>query len=780
MTMAVALLVSTAQAQTLVLKWRNSGVGNAGNRGMAYNPVTGNLLLVQSGQILRYKSSDSSSGGANLNTADINTGGLLRLCGVAADADGAVYATSYNYGASTIYLYKWDSEDATSQTTLWSGTYGTGTERIGAILTVTGTGNDAKFIVAGNGTSAAYIYYDGSAWTAKTLTCNNQAMTSGAVFVDYNNGGSGKWRILAKTGQTSGFLFSFDPTAGSPIALTVDKNYTSGPLGFYANGIHDIAYDPTTGVIGACTRVTTASPFSYTNYVLSTLSPNSITSPAQTGKNQPPNASAGDSGSVGGAAWGTNLTLYTSASAAGAGLNAYYIAPFKITDITPASQIKNLGNNATFSVAAGGTLPLTYTWKQGTTVLSDDDNHSGTTTATLTIYSVGLGDLGTYTCTVSNVTGLSQVWTSSGGILGLASATVVNSSAASTTYGDSVTFTATVSGGAAGTPTGNVTFKDVTTSLGAQPLDGSGEAALTTSALGATNSPHSITAVYGGNTSYVSSTSTVSTVTVNKKTLTASVTVGNKVYNGDTTATITGRSLLGVVSGDEAAVTLGTSGTTAFPSPDVGSYNLTISGLAISGTRAGNYVLSTDPVTAPADITPAASTTGLISSQNPSTNGVSVSFTATVSSSAGTPTGNVVFLTNNVPMATVPLISGSASASTADLPVGTQTIKAQYAAQANWLGSSQSLDQVVYSAAIYSTTNAVLSLVNNGDDTFTLNCKGTPGAQYYVVEASSLTGSWTPLANSTNAAPDPDGLWSFVVSNAAPAFYRSAAVNPAP
>jgi hypothetical protein len=162
---------------------------------------------------------------------------------------------------------------------------------------------------------------------------------------------------------------------------------------------------------------------------------------------------------------------------------------------------------------------------------------------------------------------------------------------------------------------------------------------------------------------------------------------------------------------------------------------------------------------------------------------VSVLFTATVSSSAGTPTGNVVFLTNGVPLATVPLTGGSASVSTADLPVGTIPVAAQYAAQANWLASSHSLDQVVSSTVTLSTTNVILSLVNNNDGTFTLNLLGTPGAKYYVVNQGDISRSmptWTPVPGSTNTASSPSGTWSCVVSNSAPAFFRTVAVDPAP
>jgi hypothetical protein len=80
-----------------------------------------------------------------------------------------------------------------------------------------------------------------------------------------------------------------------------------------------------------------------------------------------------------------------------------------------------------------------------------------------------------------------------------------------------------------------------------------------------------------------------------------------------------------------------------------------------------------------------------------------------------------------------------------------------------------------------STTNAVLSILINADGTVTLNCLGTAGAKYYIETSSDLVApSWKGLAGSTNAATSPDGLWSFAVSNAAPAFYRSVAINPAP
>ena len=143
----------------------------------------------------------------------------------------------------------------------------------------------------------------------------------------------------------------------------------------------------------------------------------------------------------------------------------------------------------------------------------------------------------------------------------------------------------------------------------------------------------------------------------------------------------------------------------------------------------------------------------------------------------------MVFLVNGVPLSTNTLAGGVATVSTAALAVGTNTIAAQYATQANWLLSSATLQQVVQNAIVYSQTNAVMGIAANGDGTYTLSLLGTPGAGYYVVSSAALTtpaAAWSALSYSTNTAPSPSGQWSVVVSNAAPAFYRSVAINPAP
>jgi len=85
--------------------------------------------------------------------------------------------------------------------------------------------------------------------------------------------------------------------------------------------------------------------------------------------------------------------------------------------------------------------------------------------------------------------------------------TALASSLNPSTAGQSVTFTATVTGVATpGTPTGTVTFKDGATTLSSVVLSG-GVAKFSTSTL--TVGTHSITAVYGGDATFVGSTSAV-------------------------------------------------------------------------------------------------------------------------------------------------------------------------------------------------------------------------------------------------------------------------------
>ena len=190
---------------------------------------------------------------------------------------------------------------------------------------------------------------------------------------------------------------------------------------------------------------------------------------------------------------------------------------------------------------------------------------------------------------------------------------VTLSPVSSIVYGNNATFTATVSGGA--TPTGTVTFYDGTNPLGLSTLDGTGTATFTAIGLQAINSPHSITAVYNGDSTHVRSTSSAVSQSVTAATISvSSITVSNKVYDGTTNASVTVAGL-GLVGNDTNFVHA--TGTAFFTDKEVANgKTVNVSGLGLAGSLAGNYVLSATTATTTANITPLALTVTGITATN--------------------------------------------------------------------------------------------------------------------------------------------------------------------
>ena len=84
---------------------------------------------------------------------------------------------------------------------------------------------------------------------------------------------------------------------------------------------------------------------------------------------------------------------------------SFAIAPIAIAT-QPQPQAVPRGSNATFTVTAIGTGPLTYQWRREGVVLDSSSHVGGANSATLTINNVQSADLGAYTVTVSNALGM--------------------------------------------------------------------------------------------------------------------------------------------------------------------------------------------------------------------------------------------------------------------------------------------------------------------------------------------------------------------------------------
>jgi uncharacterized repeat protein (TIGR01451 family) len=108
------------------------------------------------------------------------------------------------------------------------------------------------------------------------------------------------------------------------------------------------------------------------------------------------------------------------------------------------------------------------------------------------------------------------------------------------------------------------------------------------------------------------------------------------------------------------------------------------------------------------------STTSLNSNHNPSANGQSVTFTATVAAFAGggTPTGTVTFSIDGVPQPPAPISANVATFTTSSLSVGNHAISAAYAGDANFVGSTSS----TLTQAVQDLGTIIIREVTNGSD----------------------------------------------------------------
>jgi hypothetical protein len=323
-----------------------------------------------------------------------------------------------------------------------------------------------------------------------------------------------------------------------------------------------------------------------------------------------------------------------------------------------------------------------------------------------------------------------------------ASSTALTSSINPTVFGQSTTFTATVTATApgAGTPGGTVQFMDGVTPIGAPATLAAGVATFSTGAL--TTGAHTITAVYSGDGNFLTSTGSLPTQTVNKAASSTAVTssVNPTVFGQSTTftatVTATGPGVGtpgGTVQFMDGATPIGAPAALAGGVATFGTAALTTGTHTITAVYSGDVNFLTSTGSLPTQTVNAAATgTALTSSVNPTVFGQSTTFTATVTATgpgSGTPTGTVQFLDGVTPLgAPVAMVAGVATLNSATLTTGAHQITAVYSGDANFLTSTSSvLVQTVNKAA---SSTAVTSSVNptvfGQSTTFTATVTGTP------------------------------------------------------
>jgi hypothetical protein len=332
-------------------------------------------------------------------------------------------------------------------------------------------------------------------------------------------------------------------------------------------------------------------------------------------------------------------------------------------------------------------------------------------------------------------------------------ATITNLSASPSgpVYGQSVTFTATVMAlpPAFGFPTGTVTFKDGSTTLGTSTLNSSTQATFTTSTLSVAS--HSITATYNGDSNFTSSTSSTLTEVVGQTS--SHTTLASSANPAVFGQTVTFMATVGAVSPGagtpsgtvtfkDGGTTLGTGSLNAS-----GQATFSISTLAL-GTHAsitasyggdGNFQTSTSSTLSQV-VGMADSSTALTASTNPALIGASVTFTATVSAASpasGTPTGTVLFQDNGATIDTETLnSSGVATFTTSTLSLGTHPITAVYEGDTDFNPSTSSTLSDAVNNPVPSITSLSPNSATEGDSGFTLTLTGQDFLSTSVVQVN--------------------------------------------
>lgn len=305
--------------------------------------------------------------------------------------------------------------------------------------------------------------------------------------------------------------------------------------------------------------------------------------------------------------------------------------------------------------------------------------------------------------------------------------TTASVSPSTSVFGQTVTLSADVSpNGGGATPTGSVTFKRGATTIGHADLDASGHATLDTGSLPVGSA--TITAVYGGDGTYKSSTSTPQNAVVNKAaTVVALQSSQSPTVTGeavDFSATVgavapgagtpTGTVQLQIDGSDVGSPVALVGGVASFdPVTSLGAANHTIKAV-YSGS--GSFLGDDDSITQV--VNKAATITSVITSPSTTNEGSNVTVTAAVTASSpgsGTPTGTVTFTSDGESIGAAAIGNdGQASISIDSLTPGDHEIKATYGGSSDYTGSASDTvtHSVIEGAAIVGTSVDVSSTEN--------------------------------------------------------------------
>jgi hypothetical protein len=376
--------------------------GSRFQRGMAYNPTTGHLIIVDRNPGIESINVIDAFTGAQVGSLDLSAATAGGASGfvydqVAVADDGAIYVGNLTTSGTLVefFLYRWESE--TSPQTLVYGPPnadpGNGTAgnlRWGDTLAARGSGLNTEILIASRGTVAAILRPTDSSMAAFSATTLTTDVPSGAL----------GYGLCFGPGTT--FYGKAASAAGDPLYhLAYDLNAGT------ATTLYRYGADQFPGRVGVLVVASASNLLAAIEFTTGTNADRvrlyDIANPAV-----PPVFLVRNDVAV----WTNANNIFSGAVAFGSS-NVYALnsdnglAAFTITNDTapllapvifydPQGRIIQLTSNIVFTVGADGTTPLAYQWQFNGT------NIPNATTSSLSVTNATQANQGSYSVVVTN------------------------------------------------------------------------------------------------------------------------------------------------------------------------------------------------------------------------------------------------------------------------------------------------------------------------------------------------------------------------------------------
>lgn len=373
--------------------------GSRHQRGMAYNPATGHLLIVN-----RFPIGSETINiidaftGAEVGSLDVSNPGfggsadfIYNMIGVG--DDGAIYVGNLNTVSTfvTFNLYRWADENS-PQTLVYSGDPRGGATsangRWGDTIAIRGSGVNTEVLITSRGTQAAVLRPADASMTTFTATTLDTDVPSGDLGFGLSFGaGNTFWAKAASSAGEPLYHVSYNLDAGTASSLNVF------PLAAFPGRVGPLVVDSAGNLLAAVEMTPGVEADLIRLYDVS----------------DPANPVFLDRKDVG--VWTNANNIFSGAVAFGStnvyalnsdnGIAAFTLAE-GVSELAPAifghpvSRVVLISSNATFTVGADGSAPLAYQWKKDSAVLA------GATNASLTITNSQTTDGGRYQVVVTN------------------------------------------------------------------------------------------------------------------------------------------------------------------------------------------------------------------------------------------------------------------------------------------------------------------------------------------------------------------------------------------